>query len=219
MGALTAGQAQALVVNVPGLPYVGHGFGGTYTFAGGLYNVTTFTGSYNDNSSKFETAANGGFMPWWHHPDIAVQFATAVKSSLGLQSLVGGLSERYGPLFAWSSGQTYAEYPLWDKGFPYGQSTVWNELGITLINGVVTDGGAVGTNNPPSSQACYLLCNNPSYAKYYVWAQAEAVEANAPAPVPGPLPALGAIATLGFSRKLRNRIKGTTNAGSSTDSL
>ena len=64
LGVLTSGRAQALVVNVPGLPYVGHGFGGDDTFAGGLYNVTTFTGSYNDNSSKFATAANGGVIPW-----------------------------------------------------------------------------------------------------------------------------------------------------------
>ena len=43
VGALTAGQAQAIIVNVNGLDY----------------NVTTFTGTYNDNPSKFATAANG----------------------------------------------------------------------------------------------------------------------------------------------------------------
>ncbi len=40
-----------------------------------------------------------------------------------------------------------------------------------------------------------------------------------PASVPGPLPALGAAAALGFSRKLRKRIKGSTNALSSCNSL
>jgi hypothetical protein len=49
MGVLGAGQAQAVVVNVNGQNW----------------NVTTFTGSYNDNTSKFNTAANGGIMPWW----------------------------------------------------------------------------------------------------------------------------------------------------------
>jgi hypothetical protein len=39
------------------------------------------------------------------------------------------------------------------------------------------------------------------------------------APVPGPLPALGAAAAFGFSRKLRKRIKRSNNAVSSTYSL
>jgi hypothetical protein len=36
---------------------------------------------------------------------------------------------------------------------------------------------------------------------------------------PGPLPALGAAAAIGFSRKLRKRIKGSANAISSRYSL
>ncbi len=40
-----------------------------------------------------------------------------------------------------------------------------------------------------------------------------------PASVPGPLPALGAAAAFGFSRELRKRIKGSTNALSSSYSL
>jgi hypothetical protein len=40
-----------------------------------------------------------------------------------------------------------------------------------------------------------------------------------PASVPGPLPALGAAAAFGFSRKLRKRIKGSTNALSSSYTL
>jgi len=39
------------------------------------------------------------------------------------------------------------------------------------------------------------------------------------AAVPGPLPALGAAAAFGFSRKLRKRIKRSPNAVSSTYSL
>jgi hypothetical protein len=46
---LSPGSAQAYVVTVGGVQY----------------DVTTFTGTYNDNISKFETAANGGVMPWW----------------------------------------------------------------------------------------------------------------------------------------------------------
>jgi len=40
-----------------------------------------------------------------------------------------------------------------------------------------------------------------------------------PVPVPGPLPALGAAAAFGFSRKLRKRIKHSTNAVPSSYSL
>ena len=61
IGVLGAGQAQALVVNVNGQNW----------------NVTTFTGSYNANTSKFKTAANGGMMPWWGNLTLANSFALA----------------------------------------------------------------------------------------------------------------------------------------------
>jgi hypothetical protein len=76
---LTAGDAQALVVNVGGQDY----------------NVTTFAGSYNDNISKFATAANGGEMPWWGNSTTAEAFASAVGTGLGLPNLGG-----FGPYFA-----------------------------------------------------------------------------------------------------------------------
>jgi hypothetical protein len=50
-GVLTTGQAQALVVNVGGHDW----------------DVSTFTGTNNDNASKFATAANCGVMPWWEN--------------------------------------------------------------------------------------------------------------------------------------------------------
>ena len=45
---MTAGQARAVIVTVGGQDW----------------DVTTFTGAYNDNTAKFQTAANGGVMPW-----------------------------------------------------------------------------------------------------------------------------------------------------------
>ena len=48
---------------------------------------------------------------------------------------------------------------------------------------------------------------------------ADVSPADSPASVPGPLPALGAAAAFGLSRKLRKRIKGSTNALSSSNSL
>jgi hypothetical protein len=81
MGALTAGQAQALVVNVGGEDW----------------DVTTFTGSYYANTSKFATAANGGVMPWWGNGDLATSFALRVNHSLSSHNDVGRL---VGPRFA-----------------------------------------------------------------------------------------------------------------------
>ena len=66
---LSPGSAQAFVVTVGGVQY----------------DVTTFTGTYNANISKFATAANGGLMPWWgeENGNLALVFATQVVSGLG----------------------------------------------------------------------------------------------------------------------------------------
>jgi len=71
VGTLAAGHAQAYVVTVGGVQY----------------DVTTFTGTYSANTSKFETTANGGVMPWWDgsffSAALANSFATAVGTNLG----------------------------------------------------------------------------------------------------------------------------------------
>lgn len=68
------------------------------------YDVQTFTGSYNANTSKFATAANGGSMPWWGDSTLAGQFALAIYN---LTPTNGGLAGNpvygYGPLFASST--------------------------------------------------------------------------------------------------------------------
>lgn len=66
MGVLSAGQAQALVVNVGGQDL----------------DVTIFTGTYKTNTSKFATAANGGVMPWWGSQALASVFALLVGKQL-----------------------------------------------------------------------------------------------------------------------------------------
>jgi hypothetical protein len=53
------------------------------TVSGTTYDVTTFTGTYNANTSKFNTLINGGLMPWWGREILAKEFATAVGASLG----------------------------------------------------------------------------------------------------------------------------------------
>ena len=151
MGVLTAGQAQAFVVNVGGQDW----------------DVTTFTGTYNDNTSKFATAANGGVMPWWGDSALANQFATAAAIQ--------------GPSFGY-------------------------ELGFIGINAWYYGGS--GTSP---------VSNHPALS--IPWASATLVTPPPAASVPSPLPALGAAAAFGYSRKLRSRIKGRTNTVGSTYSL
>jgi hypothetical protein len=93
---LSPGSAQAYVVTVGGL----------------TYDVTTFTGTPNNNSSKFATAANGGVMPWWSSSSLAGQFALAVGAGLGLNTPgCGSVCPFYGPLFAYSQpGNFYTYY-------------------------------------------------------------------------------------------------------------
>ena len=80
---LSPGSAQAFVVTVGGL----------------TYDVTTFTGAANNNSSKFATAANGGVMPWYNSSSLASQFATAVGPNLGLPNQV--IVSNFGPYFGY----------------------------------------------------------------------------------------------------------------------
>jgi hypothetical protein len=80
VGVLTAGQAQALVVSVPGY---------------GNWDVTTFEGSYNAESAKF----NNDLMPWLGSKPAADAFASAIASSLGFPNYFA--PDDYGPLFAY----------------------------------------------------------------------------------------------------------------------
>ena len=66
IGVLSAGQAQALVVNV----------------GGKTYDVTTFL-TDNPSSPQFALPPAPGVIPWWDNQALAVQFATAVGSGLG----------------------------------------------------------------------------------------------------------------------------------------
>ena len=86
---LSPGSAQAYVVTVGGVQY----------------DVTTFTGTYNDNISKFNTSANSGIMPWYGSASLAQTFASAVTDQLGLfdQKGIGSNPLILGPFFAYTS--------------------------------------------------------------------------------------------------------------------
>jgi len=66
------------------------------TVGGVKYDVTTFTGTYKDNASKFGAPANGGMMPWWNNSSLASNFATAVAGGFGSPN-----PATLGPFFAY----------------------------------------------------------------------------------------------------------------------
>ena len=163
---LSPGSAQAYVV----------------TLGGVQYDVTTFTGTYNDNISKFKTAANGGVMPWWNNRTLAMSFATAVGTNLGYPNF--GVA---GPFFGY---QFETIDPCADANPEEGGSCPSEQVRSIYR----------------SNNGAYIT--NDSFAdNSRTWAQASLYTAPAPAPVPGPLPLFGAAAAFGFSRKLRKRIK------------
>ena len=99
---LTAGQAQAFVVNVGDQDYA----------------VTTFTGSYNANTSKFATAANGGVMPWWGDEALVNEFAIKV-GFMGYPTGEPFNGDRSaGPLFAFFE-RGWASYGYYWKVDPF----------------------------------------------------------------------------------------------------
>jgi len=69
----------------------------TVTIGSNSYDVTVFTGSYNNNTSLFQ-ALSPGQMPWWGDStgDSASEFATQVFNQLG-----DGPTSGYGPVFAY----------------------------------------------------------------------------------------------------------------------
>jgi hypothetical protein len=116
-GALTAGQAQALGVRV--------------NINGQVYNVSTFSGSYNDNTAKFNLPAAGGVMPWWSNGTVAAQFAIAVDAQLGTPNILDGLSgppagTGAGPFFGYeTNGPDNIMYGFgWVSGYGVGQGVI-----------------------------------------------------------------------------------------------
>jgi hypothetical protein len=183
MGAVSAGQANAVVVNVPGY---------------GSWDVTTFTGSYNDNLDKF-SGQSPGMMPWLDNFGGVVDFATAVGGQLGFTNVANG--QNLGPYFV---SQCYGGYPICPM-------TGWHVLERLAWNGRAYNGPwSFGNHNEDH----FLSWDREGDgAAIRTWAVATPY--TPPAAAPGPLPALGAAAAFGFSRKLRKRIKCSTNTSAS----
>ena len=97
---LSPGSAQAYVVTVGGLQY----------------DVTTFTGSYTDNASKFSTPPAPGVMPWWNNGNLATDFARALGSLAGYPN---GGSSPYFALEAASGLNCFEDFPIFlQSAFP-----------------------------------------------------------------------------------------------------
>ena len=200
---LAAGQAKAIVVTVVSCCGVSPSLVGDW-------EVTTFYGSFNDNVSKFATAANGGVMPWFGSLNDASGFNSAVYTSLGAPNLIGGYFYT-SPFFGYRSppGST-------DSQFSFGYS---REISVVAICGQLSC-------KPPSTATFAINNDTP-----WTWAQATLVSGGGStsgggytggtASVPAPLPILGLAAAFCFSRKLRQRIKlhkGTSAVSTSTGS-
>lgn len=82
-----------------------------FTVGGQDYDVTTFSGSYNANLSKFATPANGGVMPWWGNDTLALQFTTTIAASLGFPN--PQLNFDQGPRFGYAVNPDYASMFAW----------------------------------------------------------------------------------------------------------
>ena len=99
--AISAGSAQAFIVDISGMKY----------------DVTTFTGSHDGNGGsdlpKFNTLANGGVMPWWGNVSLALAFANAVGDYFGTLNVqpVGG--PEGGPYFAYQKIEPL-DVAFWD---------------------------------------------------------------------------------------------------------
>ena len=91
------------------------------TVNGVTYDVTTFYGTYDENTSKFALPPNG-LMPWWGSVSIATQFATEVSDRLGLPLAGFG-----GPVFA------YNAYP---DPYDIGSSIIDGRIYNSLIPGI-----------------------------------------------------------------------------------
>ena len=193
IGVLGAGEAQALVVNVNGQNW----------------NVTFFDGTQGGpNAALFRTPAQGGAMPWFTDNAascgtninasastcLAAQFARAVGTQLN------GVGNSQNIRFAFS-GMTSDSVGLGVAGTACTGSSCLRTGQFITIN----------TTGTPISVGDLELDTEPQDLSAR-WAYVDPVY---PLPVPGPLPALGAAAAFGFSRKLRQRIKVNKSVGAS----
>jgi hypothetical protein len=165
------------------------------TVVGGkTYEVSTFTGSYSANSSRFTVAE----MPWFGNQSQATEFAAAVGAGLGLNPgiILPGIGRAgVGPLFA--SAKDVAVV-LGEVPIPVTRNSLYYQVGPTTT-GTYPFGTLPPLPIPQSGSASALL----------PYAVAREISTQS---VPAPLPLVGAGAAFGFSRRVRSRIRRSTTA-------
>ena len=165
---LSAGNAQALTV----------------TWNGTNYDVTTFTGSRDNNAAKFNTSATGGSMPWWGSAANAVSFLQATATDRTDLFTKLGISQTGNEILFGYGDTTMMSFPATEA--------------TTYYSFAAPPGTSTIAVNSRETNASVIM---PDTGSIYNWVQATEVTA-----VPGPLPILGIGAALGFSRKLKKRI-------------
>ena len=199
MGVLGAGQAQALVVTVNGQQW----------------NITTTTRTRAQLFSAGGSLGLSSGQPWGGSTTIATQFSNALQSALGIgyNSDTNGVYEQGLPS---TGGPLFATLVLIGSNYDL---TTDDTYSTRVFRGCYWTGSSTACPNQtfsgqanPASGIFQLTDASPNLSDTFAFtfAQADLVP-----PVPGPLPALGAAAAFGFSRKLRNRIKNIKAVGAS----
>ncbi len=185
MGVLTAGQAQAMVVNLGGQDL----------------EVIPFTGSYSNNLDEMTSIPlipPEPPLPECIGPGARRVWMTAITGVPPNESI----THHYNCVFDFCPITVCGLLP------PVGPSEppkIWNPEASTWFL----------VFNPTTGQPFFTNTLVPIDA---VWTLSTPFSSST-APVPGPLPALGAAAAFGFSRQLRKRIKRSNHAVSTTYSL
>ena len=191
MGVLTAGQAQAMVVNLGGQDW----------------EVIPFTGTFNENN--IYAIINNSVTP---------------PTSDNAAPVVGGDLNQPETYLYVLRDQDLGGCPAQFESCPRGGTTsslddeFWRFVCNT--NSVVTY-SCVSRNlafvifRTPTAYSTFLTAGSFTTSTFTIFT----LSTSSTTPVPGPLPALGAAAAFSFSRKLRKRIKRSSDAVSSTYSL
>jgi hypothetical protein len=191
MGVFTAGQAQAMVVNLSEQDW----------------EVIPFTGSYSNNvdeMTSIPTIPPEPPLPECIGPGGRRVWMTAVSGVYPNETI----THHYNCVFDFSAcsilplGCLKPPHP--DR--PTEPPKIWNPEASTWFL----------VFNPTTGQPFFTNTLVPIDA---VWTLSTPFSTSSSTPVPGPLPALGAAAAFGFSRKLRKRINRSSDAVSSTYSL
>lgn len=83
---------------------------------------------------------------------------------------------------------------------------------VAFLEKAITDSG---TNTFSCSTGCIGVARPAAESQLsFTWTQVKFEVQNDPSPVPGPLPALGALGAYGFSRRLRSRIRASQSSAS-----